>query len=73
MQCNGEFKFYDYYIIKTNQNLSASNGPYKLSLFFIASYEEYEAGLFEINFSNDNINSTMIATKFEPLDARKAL
>ena len=54
IECNGEFLEYEYYIIKTNGNLIAENGPYNLDILFLASLEQFESGIFEFNFAVDD-------------------
>lgn len=52
IDCNGEFTFYNYYILKTKNKLTLENGPYYLRIAFLAALSEFESGLFEFNFAS---------------------
>lgn len=68
ISCAGDYIKRDLFIFKTRDYIQP--GTYKITYSFEAYLDKYESGLFSFNFGNDK---TMIISKFEPIDARKAL
>lgn len=66
--CAGDFPKRDLFVFKTRDYLQP--GTYRITYVFEAFLDKYESGLFSFNFKDDK---TMIISKFEPIDARKAL
>ncbi|CAF0970213.1 unnamed protein product [Brachionus calyciflorus] len=71
ISCAGDYDKYDYYIFKTRDYISPDSSPLTLKYTFEAHLDKYESGLFNFNFGIDKTKS-MIVSKFEPIDARKA-
>jgi glutamyl aminopeptidase len=69
--CIGEYvqDKVDYLIIKTDQPLNENNQPYSLDIAFIDFNIRTESGIFKLNY---DMNKFMIASKFQPIDARRA-
>ena len=53
MDCMGEYQENSFLILRTKNNLTSENGPYKVKLFFISSLSDFESGLFEFNFASE--------------------
>lgn len=68
ISCVGDFPKRDLFIFKTRDYVQP--GIYKITYIFEAYLNIYESGLFSFNFDN---NKSIIISKFEPIDARKAL
>lgn len=68
ISCAGDFPKRDLFIFKTRDYIQP--GIYKITYVFEAYLNKYENGLFSFNFDSDK---SIIISKFEPIDARKAL
>lgn len=52
LNCAGDFLPNDYYVLKTSQSLA--RGTYSMKLYFTGFLDEYNSGLFEIKYNNDD-------------------
>jgi len=73
IDCVAEYTYFknDYFIIKTKDFLQPENGPISIEFLFIALLPEFDTGIFEFKFGKPGMESTMLASKFEPIEARK--
>lgn len=71
IKCAGPYPYNDYWVIKTKQPVERIQGPVTLEYLYAGFLNIYESGLFEIKY-NDGVRNNMLASHFEPLDARKA-
>ena len=55
--CDGDFKYNDYYVFKTNEFIQPEQSPLKIALFFISPLNRYENGIFEVEFETNNQKS----------------
>jgi len=70
--CYGEYPKNDYYVFKTKSLVPMNLSPLQIVYWFNGSLDKYQGGLFQYRFDNV-LNKSLIVSKFEPIDARKAL
>jgi hypothetical protein len=71
IKCAGPYPYNDYWVIKTQQPVERVKSPVTLEYLYAGFLNVYESGLFEIKYI-DGVRNNMLASHFEPLDARKA-
>jgi hypothetical protein len=72
ISCYGEYEKNDYYIFKTKILVQIDSSPLQINYRFNGSLDKYQNGLFQYQFDNV-LNKSLIVSKFEPIEARKAL
>lgn len=70
--CYGEYAKNDYYVFKTKSLVQMNLSPLQIDYWFNGSLDKFQGGLFQYQFDN-LLNKSLIVSKFEPIDARKAL